>query len=81
MVASGGVAPIELIASSCTQIPGATGAFGSTAPPSAAGKFVVFVGYDNEAKPTAGGIYRARLGNKPIKLETIVKIGVPCPAR
>ena len=79
VAASGGVAPIELIASSYTKIPGATGTFGSTAPPSAAGKYVVFVGYDNEAKPTAGGVYRARLGNKPIKLETIVKIGDPVP--
>jgi len=79
VVANGGVAPVELIASSYTQIPGATATFGSTAPPSAAGKYVVFVGYDNEAKPTAGGIYRARLGNKPIKLETIVKIDDPVP--
>ena len=79
VVANGGMAPVELIASSYTQIPGATPTFGSTAPPSAAGKYVVFVGYDNEAKPTAGGVYRARLGNKPIKLETIVKIGDPVP--
>jgi len=80
VVANGGVAPIELIASSYTKIPGKTTmTFGSTAPPSAAGKYVVFAGYDNEAAPTAGGIYRARLGNKPIKLETIVKIGDPVP--
>ena len=79
VVANGGVAPIGLIASSYTPIPGGTSTFGSTAPPSAAGKYVVFVGYDNEAKPTAGGIYRAQLGNKPIRLETIVKIGDPVP--
>jgi len=79
VVANGGVAPIELIASSYTTIPGKTMTFGSTAPPSAAGKYVVFAGYDNEAAPTAGGIYRARLGNKPIKLETIVQIGDPVP--
>ena len=85
VVASKGVSPIELIASSYTDIPNCTKTsdrtckFGSTAPPSAAGKYVVFAGYDNEAKPTAGGIYRARLGNKPIKLETIVKIGDPVP--
>jgi len=87
-VASSGVSPIELIASSYTDIPGCTDTqtsevtckkFGSTAPPSAAGKYVVFAGYDNEATPTAGGIYRARLGNKPIKLETIVQIGDPVP--
>ena len=78
VVANGGVAPIELIASSFTDIPrrkGAQGAavkFGSTAPPSAAGKYVVFAGYDNEAQPTAGGIYRARLGTKPIVIEKVV---------
>jgi hypothetical protein len=51
--------------------------FGSTAPPSAGGKYAVFAGYDNEQKPTKGGIYRARLGNKPIVLETVVQIGDP----
>jgi hypothetical protein len=79
VVANGGVAPIGLIASSYTPIPGGTSTFGSTAPPSAAGKYVVFVGYDNEAQPTAGGIYRAQMGNKPIKLETIAKIGDSVP--
>jgi len=85
VVANGGVAPIELIASSFTDIPrrkGAQGAavkFGSTAPPSAAGKYVVFAGYDNEARPTAGGIYRARLGTKPIVIEKVVAIGDPVP--
>jgi hypothetical protein len=39
----------------------------------------VFAGYDNEQQPTKGGIYRARLGNKPIVLETVVKIGDPVP--
>jgi hypothetical protein len=87
-VANHGVSPIELIASSYTDIPGCTDTrtseatckkFGSTAPPSAAGKYVVFAGYDDEATPTAGGIYRAKLGNKPIKLETIVQIGNPVP--
>jgi hypothetical protein len=51
--------------------------FGSTAPPSAGGRYAVFAGYDNEQKPTKGGIYRARLGNKPIVLETVVQIGDP----
>ncbi len=32
--------------------------FGSTAPPSAGGKYAVFAGYDNEQKPTKGGIYQ-----------------------
>jgi hypothetical protein len=85
VTAGKGVSPIELIASSYTDIPNCTKTsertckFGSTAPPSAAGKYVVFAGYDDEDHPTAGGIYRARLGNKPIKLETIVQIGDPVP--
>jgi hypothetical protein len=79
IAANGGTAPIELIASSYTRIPGSTTLFGSTAPPSAGGKYAVFAGYDNEQQPTKGGIYRARLGNKPIVLETVVKIGDEVP--
>ena len=79
IAAKGGTAPIELIASSYTRIPGWTTLFGSTAPPSAGGKYAVFAGYDNEQKPSKGGIYRARLGNQPIVLETVVKIGDPVP--
>jgi hypothetical protein len=79
VAASRGLAPIELIASSYTMIPGTTIPFGSTAPPSAAGKYVVFAGYDNEADPHAGGIYRARLGPQPIALETVVAIGDAVP--
>jgi len=77
--AKSGTAPIELIASSFTKIPGWNTLFGSTAPPSAGGKYAVFAGYDNEQQPTKGGIYRARLGNKPIVLETVVKIGDAVP--
>jgi len=89
--AKGGTAPIELIASSYTKIPAPAPApksqpnlesdtyFGSTAPPSAGGQYAVFAGYDNEQTPTKGGIYRARLGNKPIVLETVVKIGDEVP--
>jgi hypothetical protein len=83
--AKGGIAPIELIASSFTNIPGCTPItspaclFGSTAPPSAGGKYAVFAGYDNEQAPTLGGIYRARLGRKPVVLETVVKIGDTVP--
>jgi hypothetical protein len=77
--ATGGAALIELIASSFTKIPGSSTYFGSTAPPSAGGKYAVFAGYDNEQAPTKGGIYRARLGNKPIVLQTVVKIGDPVP--
>ncbi len=77
--AKGGTAPIELIASSFKLIPGSNMLFGSTAPPSAGGMYAVFAGYDNERQPTKGGIYRARLGKKPIALETVVKIGDPVP--
>lgn len=79
IAAQRGQSPVELIASSYTKIPGSTTLFGSTAPPSAGGKYAVFAGYDNEDAPTQGGIYRARLGNKPIVLETVVKIGDPVP--
>jgi len=63
---AGGAAAIELVANSDTQVPnpgacapGTT--FGSTAPPSAAGNQMVFVGFDNEDDPTCGGIYMAPL--------------------
>ena len=80
ILANRGVAPVELIASYQDGIPGFTGyKFGSTAPPSAAGKSAVFAGFDNEEFPNAGGIFRARLGNKPIKLEKVVAIGDPVP--
>jgi hypothetical protein len=74
-----GTARVEVIASSYTTIPGSATLFGSTAPPSAGGKYAVFAGYDNEQAPTKGGIYRARIGRKPIVLETVVKIGDPVP--
>lgn len=38
--------------------------FGSTAPPSAAANFMVFVGYDNEEAPTCGGIYQAEMNEE-----------------
>ena len=79
IAAKRGKSPVELIASSFTQIPGSTTLFGSTAPPSAGGKYAVFAGYDNEDMPTKGGIYRARLGKKPVVLETVVKIGDTVP--
>jgi hypothetical protein len=63
---AGGGAAIELVANSDTPVPnpgdcdsGTT--FGSTAPPSAAGNQMVFVGFDNEDDPTCGGIYLAPL--------------------
>jgi hypothetical protein len=63
---AGGDAAIELVANSDTPVPnpgncepGTT--FGSTAPPSAAGGHMVFVGFDDEDDPTCGGVYRAPL--------------------
>jgi hypothetical protein len=63
---AGGDAAIELVANSDTLVPnpgncepGTT--FGSTAPPSAAGGHMVFVGFDDEDDPTCGGVYRAPL--------------------
>ncbi|WOJ93124.1 hypothetical protein R0135_15245 [Congregibacter variabilis] len=63
---AGGSAKIQLVANSDSQIPnpgdcipGTT--FGSTAPPSAAGDQMVFVGFDNENDPSCGGIYLAPL--------------------
>ena len=63
---AGGDAAIELVANSDTLVPNpgdcpAGTTFGSTAPPSAAGGHMVFVGFDNEDNPTCGGVYRAPL--------------------
>lgn len=77
--AQGGIASVELIANSDTLIPG-TGdvEFGSTAPPSAHGSEMVFLGLDNEDAPTLGGIYLAPLSPSPA-LTTLVAIGEPVP--
>jgi hypothetical protein len=57
-VEQGGEAPVRAIATSGhTTIPGSDALFGSLAAPSAAGDLVVFVGYDDEASPTLGGIF------------------------
>lgn len=80
--ALGGKSPVELIANSNTVIPnqpaGGTVVFDSTAPPSAEGGTMVFVGLDNEDAPTLGGIYAAPLAPIPT-LTTIVGIGDPVP--
>ncbi len=68
-------APVQRIADSTTLIPGASAPFGSTAPPSAAGGKVVFVGLDNENAPTAGGLYLANVAPDPA-LSPLVSIGV-----
>lgn len=69
------------IASSDTLIPGQPDGgvrFGSTAPPSAAGSEVVFLGLDNEEAPTVGGIYRAPMQHLPA-LTPLVQIGQAVP--
>lgn len=81
VTADGGTAPVQLIADSQTDIPGFAGThFGSTAPPSAADGRAVFLGLDNEAAPTKGGLYMADLdygkaADTPSVLKTIVAIG------
>lgn len=74
-------APTLRIASSDTLVPGQPddGArFGSTAPPSAAGSQVVFLGLDSEEAPTLGGIYLAPMQHLPA-LAPLVEIGQPVP--
>ena len=80
---TGGTAPVQLIASSDTGIPdlppSASGlSFGSTSPPSAAAGLMAFVGLDDEANPSFGGIYLAPLSQPP-QLTTLVAIGSRVP--
>ena len=82
---AGGTAAIELTANSDTEVPnpgdcpGGT-TFGSTAPPSAAGDHMVFVGFDNEDDPTCGGVYRAPLAQPP-ELTTLVGLEARVPGQ
>ncbi len=72
---------VTTIANTDTVIPGQTTTsvtFGSTAPPSAQGGQVVFVGLDNEDAPTMGGIYMAPIADKPA-LDPLVTIGELVP--
>jgi hypothetical protein len=79
----GGYEPVEMIASSDTDIPNAPPSFkaltfDSTAPPSVAGNEVVFVGLDYEDDPHYGGIYLSQLkAGKPLR--TLVGIGEELP--
>lgn len=76
---AGGSGTVKILADTDSRIPGSTVRFGSTAPPSAAGPFAVFAGFDNEASPTRGGIYLAPLlGSRP-PLVPLVKIGGQVP--
>ena len=77
---AGGETRVVCIADTSTIIPGTKSTkFGSTAPPSAAGRRAVFAGFDNEESPTKGGIYRAPLSGPSPKLTTLVKIGDQVP--
>jgi hypothetical protein len=74
----GGTDPSILIANTGTLIPGTNTFFGSTAPPNAADRKVVFAGFDDELNPAKGGIYLAPLQYAP-KLRTLVSIGQRVP--
>ena len=83
---AGGDAPIQLVANSDTEVPnpgacapGTT--FGSTAPPSAAGDYMVFVGFDNEDDPTCGGVYLSPLAQPPEQLTTLVGLETRVPGQ
>lgn len=80
---AGGTRTVVPIADTDTYIPGTCTKFGSTAPPSAAGFWAVFAGFDNEDNPTKGGIYLAPLVWAKPPLFPLVKIGgqVPGEAR
>lgn len=75
----GGSNSAVLIADSYTLIPGSNTSFGSTAPPSAVGRQAVFAGFDNEDRPTLGGIYLAPLNGPTPELKPLVKIGGQVP--
>lgn len=73
--------PIEMVADTMTPIPGSETLFGSTAPPSAQGNLVVFVGSDNEELPTVGGIYVADITapDIPGSVRPLVELGDTIP--
>jgi hypothetical protein len=76
---AGGMMPTILLADSNTIIPGTTVPFGSVAPPSAVGRQAVFAGFDNEQRPTKGGLYLASINGPSRALTTLVRIGSPVP--
>lgn len=83
---AGGSAAIQLVANSDTVVPnpgecqvGTT--FGSTAPPSAAGDYMVFVGFDNEESPTCGGVYRAPLAQPQQQITVLVGLESRVPGQ
>jgi hypothetical protein len=79
-----GMNPVVSIANTTdTLIPGSATPFGSTSPPSAAVRngepMAVFAGFDNEAQPTKGGIYLAKLSKTAPTLTALVSIGEQVP--
>jgi len=79
----GGSLNVTSIASTDTVIPNIDGTgceqntkFGSTAPPSAHGTRMVFVGSDNEDNPTCGGIYMADMADADAGLTSLIDLGV-----
>lgn len=78
---AGGTGSVVLIANSLdTLIPGTSTFFGSTAPPSAANRQMVFAGFDNEDDPALGGIYLAPMnGTTQPELEPLVEIDGQVP--
>lgn len=79
-VDAGGAAPTVLIADNRdTLIPGTGTVFGSTAPPSAAGREAVFAGFDDEDDPSLGGLYLAPLAGPTPPLTPLVRIGDRVP--
>jgi hypothetical protein len=79
LTANNGNSNTELIASTVsTLIPGQGVKFGYLAAPSAVGNKVVFVGYNRQASPVAGGIYSAPLATAPT-LTPLVTIGTAVP--
>lgn len=75
-------ASVVRLAATGTPIPGGRrgATFGEVGPPSAALGAAVFVAWDDEQDPTAGGIYLARLRPDP-KLRTLVSLGSRVPGQ
>ncbi|MCC6067982.1 hypothetical protein LHV13_02145 [Ferrovum sp. PN-J185] len=69
---------VEVIADTNMLIPNTSQKFGSTAPPSSALGKVVFLGVDNEASPTVGGIYMSNISTSA-SLISLIKIGDSVP--
>ena len=77
--AAGGDAPVVLVANTDTAIPGTTTLFGSVSPPTAVGRTAVFAGFDDEARPSVGGLYLAPLSGTLPPLTALVSIGQRVP--